>query len=147
MTDYTPPERYTPAALRLAQSPNAEQSYAAELRKQAQREELLYDTVDYAARKVNRWKVDLLDASKNRAMREVLPIAEKAYAAEIEYALWQMVVQASGPTMREPLEALSDTVRWAREQVLDAVEDRAEDLTDARIYARWARKAHDEFLK
>lgn len=140
MTEYIPPDRYTPAAFRLAKDPNN-----ADLRKAAQREEMLYDTVDHIARRVNRHKTDLAEAAKNRTSRDVLSIAEKAYAADVEYSLWQMVVQSSGPAMLEPLEALTQTAQWATSQALDNLEDHSPDLTDARIYARWIRHAYEIF--
>jgi hypothetical protein len=140
-TEYIPPAAYTPAVDRLVKDPNN-----ADLRKDARREELLYDTVEHAARRLMRLKQELAEAVTNRTMGEVLPIARQAYTAELEVRLWQIVTQATGPAMREPLDALRDTVGWARGQALDALDDRAEDLTDARIFARWVRKA-EEVLK
>lgn len=140
-TEYTPPDRYTPAASRLATNAGDPKGKMAE----ARREEMLYDSVDHAARRVNRHKAELAEAAKNRTSRDVLSIAEKAYAAEVEYSLWQMVVQSSGPAMAEPLDALTQTVRWATGQALDSLEDNSPDLTDARIYARWVRKANEIF--
>jgi len=136
MTDTTP-VRYTPAADRLAQAPIAD----AKDRDEARREDLLYDSVEHAVRKLNRLKVELASMAANRTAREIFPVAKFALAAEVEYELWSQVLAHSGPSMLEPLQALAVVIKEAQARALDDLEDNTEDLTNARMMARWARRA------
>lgn len=54
--------------------------------------------------------------------------------------LWQQVADLIGPDGQEPLQAIRLVASYATDRVLDAVQDRAHDLFEARMQARWVNK-------
>jgi hypothetical protein len=110
------------------------------LRREANREDDALERAEIADKALESHRLALGKAVEEGDLRAVDMLAQTVRREAMNVALWKQVAHLTGPDKLEPLQAVEAIVKEATIRALDDLEDNTQDMTNARIRARWIRR-------